>query len=1008
MPCALPALLRRLKLALIAVLTLMASPSFAADAGPTPIADVKHDGPVDFEKEILPILKKNCTACHNKAKAENDLSLESPETILKGGSSGPGAVGKKGDKSLIVTRAAVADDEQMPPAGNKVGANRLTSTEIGLLKLWIDQGATGTISKGEQIAWQPLSAGVHPILAVALTPDGQYAACSRGNQIFVYHVPSGRVVSHLSDPALLKSGLYDKPGVADLDLVRSLAFSPDGETLSSGGFRTIKLWKRSAEAKSPYLGGKLPAATTLAVASPDRKLLAFVQGNDVQLADLAGQKLTQKLSGHTATVTAVAFSADGTMLVTASTDKAARVWNTADGKLFAVADVPAELTAATITNDGTTFVVGAADGKCRSFAIPKEAAAADARLAVVQEWPAAGKRVTALAPVMGNPTQVVVGDDAGNVVIWNTPDVKQPVKAMQTTGGELRALAVTPNGAKIVGLGVGNSLRVWNIADGKQTAQVAGDVRAVRQVALVERNVAVAKAQVAAEKALLADAEKLATAESEAAKKAEEGKVAAEKTQKEKTDVLKKATDDKANAEQASAAAADEAKKADEAKVDAEAAVAAAEAAEKGAEDAKAAAEKTKAARAVVMTARKAAIDAGTKAKAAVAAFEKTLKPFDDATKAQNEADSLLQSSIRAIASAAAASKRAAAAVPVAKKRSDDAEAMQQKVEADLEMVKKTATGAEKPFRSLTFSPDGKLLAVGGDDCLVHTFDAESAAPLDVFVGHGSPVVGVVFAGDDRLASIGADGAALAWTLYPEWTWSRTIGDPTSTEIVDRVTALDFSPDGKLLASGGGAPSRSGELKIWNPADGTLVREVADAHSDTVFGVRFSPDGKTLASGAADKFLKTFDVASGKFIRSFEGHTHHVLGVSWSADGRLLATAGADNAVKSWDVNTGEQKKTIAGFGKEVTAITFVGATNEAIASGGDKTVRMLNADTGQMGKQFAGATGFLYCCAVSTDGKVVAAGGKDGILHIWDVMVEAELKNFPSPLEPSAQQAQK
>lgn len=1006
MPCALTAPLHRLKLAWVGVLMLIASSSFAADARPTPIADVKHDGPVDFEKEILPILKKNCTACHSKAKAESGLSLETPGTILKGGDSGPGAVAGKGAESLVLTRASIADDEQMPPAGNKVGANRLTSNELGLLKLWIDQGATGTVSKGEQINWQPLPAGMHSIFAVALTADGQYAACSRGNQVFVYHVPSGRIVSRLTDPALLKSGLYDKPGVADLDLVRSLAFSPDGQTLASGGFRTIKLWQRSAEAKSPYLGGKLPA-TNLAVASPDRKLLAFVAGNEVQLADLTGQKLTHKLSGHMAAVTALAFSADGTKMVTASSDKTARVWNTADGKLIAIAEVPVELTAATITGDGRTMVVGAADGKCRSFALLKEMAADDAKLSIVQEWSSSGKRVTALASLSGNPTQIVVGDDAGNVVVWNTADVKQPVKAMQSTGGEVRALAVAPEGGKIVGLG-GNWLRVWNIADGKKTAEASGSIQVQRQVALAERNVAVAKSQVAAEKVLLADAEKVATAESTAAKKAEESKVAAEKAQKEATEAAKKATDEKSNAEKTSADAAAEVTKAEEAKTAAEAAVVEAEAAEKGATDAKAAVEKTKAARAALVVAKKSAGDAGVKAKAALAAIDKTLKPLETALNTQREADSVLQSSLRAITSAAAASKRADAAIPVAKKRVEDAEASQKKLESELESVKKAAKDAEKPFRSLGFSPDGKLLAVGGEDLLVHTFNAENATPLDVFDGHGSPVVGVVITEDDRLASIGADGSALARTIYPNWIWSRTIGDPASTEIVDRVMSLDFSPDGKLLVSGGGSPSRNGEVKIWNPADGKLVREIAEAHSDTVFGVRFSPDGKRLASGAADKFLKTFDVATGKMIRSFEGHTHHVLGVAWSADGRLLATAGADNAVKSWSIDTGEQKKSIPGFTKEVTAVSFVGATPDAIASGGDKTVRMFKADTGPMGKQFTGAVDYLYCCTVSADGKFVAAGGKDGVLRIWAVTVEAEWKNFPPPSNSSVQQVRK
>ena len=324
MPLAVAASLYRLKLCLVINLLLMASSSFAADAKPTPIADLKHDGPVDFEKEILPILKKNCTACHNKSKAESNLSLESPETILKGGSSGPGVVAGKGSDSLVITRAAIADDEQMPPADNKVGAKRLTSNELGLLKLWIDQCHGHRLEgRADHLA----AAAPGNALDLRRGTHGGRAICGvqPRQSDFVYHVPSGRVVSRLTDPALLKSGLYDKPGVADLDLVRSLAFSPDGQTLASGGFRTIKLWKRSGEGKSPFFGGKLPAATSLAVASSDRKLLAFVQDNDVQLADLAGQKLTQKLTGHTAAVTVLAFSPDGTKLVTASADKTARI-----------------------------------------------------------------------------------------------------------------------------------------------------------------------------------------------------------------------------------------------------------------------------------------------------------------------------------------------------------------------------------------------------------------------------------------------------------------------------------------------------------------------------------------------------------------------------------------------------------------------------------------------------------------------------------------------------------
>lgn len=1019
----------KIRLALFVVAASLPTFAFAADAKPTPVADVKHDGPVDFEKEILPILKKNCTACHNAAKAESDLSLENPAAILKGGSSGPGAVPKKGAEALILVRAAAPGDEAMPPLDNKVGAKQLTSQELGLIKLWIDQGATGEVSGAEKISWQPLPPGVQPIYAAALSPDGQYVAASRANQIFIYYVPTGRLVGRLTDPALLKSGIYDKPGVADLDLIQSLAFSPDGSTLASGGFRTIKLWQKPQDVKTPLFADFKPAAPPQAVAaSNDGKLIALAVGNEVHLADAAANKLGAKLVGHKSPVAAVAVSADGAKVAAVSSDKTVRIWTVADGKSYAAYESPAELTAVAFTSDDKGVVAGAADGKLRLYEVPAAALTGDpvplpkAPEAPAKgkpapapvgphknEWASAGKKVTAVATFPGNPAQIVSGDDQGNIAVWNVTDAKgKAVKTMARAGGEVRAVAVRADGTKIAAIDVANALRIWNFADGKIAAESKGDVRAVRKVQDLERRVAVAKAQAAGEKTSLTDAEKVMTTETEAAKKAEEGKVTAEKALKEKSDALKKAEDEKAKAVAEQKKADDEAKKAEEAKTAADAEFAKAEQAEK---DAKEKADKDKAAakvkelRTKQVAATTAATQAASKAKAAAAAVEKTVKPVEDATKAKNEAESVLKSSDRAIASTKNAAKRAADAVPLAKKRSDDAEAAVKAKETELEAAKKEATAAEKPFRSLAFSADGKVLVVGGDDNLVHTFNADNGAPFAVYVGHTGPVLGAAFLGEDKLVSISADKTAVAWTLYPEWTWSKTIGDPSSNQFADRVTALDFSADGKLLASGGGAPSRSGELKIWNVADGVLIRDVADAHSDTVFSVRFSPDGKFLASGAADKFLKVHTVADGKFVRGFEGHTHHVLGVAWSPEGRQLATAGADNVVKLWDVASGEQKKTVQGFGKEVTGITYL-AGSDLVASCGDKTVRTVV--NGAMGKTFAGATDFVYCVTATLDGASVAAGGQDGVLRIWDVKTGTETRNFPPPTDPSTQQAQK
>jgi WD40 repeat protein len=181
-------------------------------------------------------------------------------------------------------------------------------------------------------------------------------------------------------------------------------------------------------------------------------------------------------------------------------------------------------------------------------------------------------------------------------------------------------------------------------------------------------------------------------------------------------------------------------------------------------------------------------------------------------------------------------------------------------------------------------------------------------------------------------------------------------------------------------------------------ADGSLVRAITPAHSDTVFGVEFSPDGAYLASSAADRFVKVFDVAGGTLVKAFEGHTHHVLGVAWRSDGKMLASGGADNVIKLWDFVTGDQKLTTPPLPKEVTSLVFIPLTNKLIASSGDRNVRLFNGDNGGTERNFGGAGDFLYATAVTADGKIVVAGGQDSTLFEWRLDNGAQIRAFPAP----------
>ena len=169
---------------------LMAEDNIDVQRKPIAIAKIARKTPVDFEKEILPILKNNCLACHNKTITKAELILETPQDILKGGESGKVVVPKRSGDSLLLKIASHQVKPMMPPKNNKVEASDLTPEELGLIKLWIDQGAKGEVHGKGPIVWQPLPEGLNPIYAVALTSDGQFAACARANEIFVYCVPS--------------------------------------------------------------------------------------------------------------------------------------------------------------------------------------------------------------------------------------------------------------------------------------------------------------------------------------------------------------------------------------------------------------------------------------------------------------------------------------------------------------------------------------------------------------------------------------------------------------------------------------------------------------------------------------------------------------------------------------------------------------------------------------------------------------------------------------------------
>ena len=942
----------------------------AVSAAPIPIALLERATPVDFERELMPFLRDNCLACHCQTTTKAGLNLETPELMLKGGDTGPAVVAGKGAESLVLQAAAHTDDDlKMPPRDNKAKARDLTPEQLALLKLWVDQGAKPSPKVERVIAWQDVPGTLRAIFASAITPDGQFAACARANRISIYHLPSGRELA-------TDSGHRDQ--------VNALAFSPDGTLLASAGYREVKLWRRPRDVQKLAI----PDVGTRVAVSPDGKWL--VTGGDdgnVKVCEFPGGKVALSFHAANGAVTALSFSPDNAKIACASADKSITVW--AIGQQTARVETPAEVNSVVWLLD--KLASAGADGVIRVWS---EA------LAPVKELPGHAGAVTALAARDG---LLLSGGADGTVRAWDVGKAQATVQ--MNHAGPVSAVAIRGDGKAFASAGANNIAKLWDAA-GKPLAELKGNRLAAEFADARDRGLQITTGTVAYRKEAAGNAEKALTASNEAVKKAEAAVPVKQQELEAKQKALAEAKDAKTAADAALAAVEAEIKKATEAF----------EAAEKIAQQAKTDAEAAKtntpqdqpaidkanaeaAAKAQESAKAKAAVDQQTaQRKPATDKIEPAAKKVTEAEAAVKRAEQTRAAADTEITLSKSQADKSTTALNEAKAAIDAAEAARVKADADLQAARKAVTDAEKPLRSIAFSPDNLTVATTGDDQLVHTWNADNGAAFEILAGHKGNVTALAFAPGGELISAAQDRGVIVWDANPAWKLDRTIGTgDAKSPFTDRVCALAFSADGKLLATGGGEPSRGGEIKLWNAATGELARDIPNIHSDVVLGLDFSPDGNFLASAAADKMARVTNLAEGKLARTFEGHTQHVLGVSWSPEGRTLATAGADAQVKLWDAATGDRKKNVEGYEKEVTAVRFVGAGATLVTSSGDSKVRLLAPDGNQV-RVFPDVTDFMDTVAVSADGKIIVAGGQDGVLRVWNAADAKVLAAFPPP----------
>jgi WD40 repeat protein len=367
-----------------------------------------------------------------------------------------------------------------------------------------------------------------------------------------------------------------------------------------------------------------------------------------------------------------------------------------------------------------------------------------------------------------------------------------------------------------------------------------------------------------------------------------------------------------------------------------------------------------------------AALQAAPEDKARKDAAAKAVEEADKAMRAFSDARANAELAVRLTGTATGAQGAAEGAAAAA-------EAALAEAVASVEALKKGMVALTAP-KSMILLDGGRTALVSFDGGVLQWHAAASGAFLDATDGAvtaGAPVL-LAAQGDGVLAAR-ADKKVVRLPGRRGFVLERTIGKPDDAGVLaSRVTALAFSSDARVLATGGGVPSRSGEVKLWNTTDGAALLTIPEPHSDTVNALAFSPDDGLIATAGSDRWARVFRTDDGKRTAAFEGHSGAVLSIGWRSDGLAMATGGSDKTLRFWDLLEGKQTKAITSFGKEVSAVAWLGTGDTVASASGDEGVRLNE-------EKLPGAKGFCFTVASDAGGKFVAAGGEDGVLRIWD-----------------------
>jgi WD40 repeat protein/tRNA A-37 threonylcarbamoyl transferase component Bud32 len=290
-----------------------------------------------------------------------------------------------------------------------------------------------------------------------------------------------------------------------------------------------------------------------------------------------------------------------------------------------------------------------------------------------------------------------------------------------------------------------------------------------------------------------------------------------------------------------------------------------------------------------------------------------------------------------------------------------------------------TYRGHSNLVHAVAWSPDGSKLASGGDDRVVHVWEAATGNHLLSYREHTRAIRAMMWSPDGTLIASGSANQI-------GHVWQAATGKCQITYKQHRASSLflafslAWSPiAGQRIASGGADKT----VQVWEASTGNHLFTYF-GHTGGILGATWSPDETYIASAGEDRTIQVWDASTGDRIVNFTGHHAYVRAAVWSPDGFIIASASEDATVQIWEATTGNTLLTYRNHNKRIRTIAWSPDGNYIASAGDEKIVQVWEAKTGKLVFTCEGHSAGINCVAWSPDGNLLATASNDMTVQMW------------------------